>query len=87
MAFKPENDDIRAALSYKLKKVLEFNAKGVLTTDPFVRDDPALLPLDQVMDRSDILILAIPHRIYKTADFHGKPVVDVWGFLEKESGL
>jgi UDP-N-acetyl-D-mannosaminuronic acid dehydrogenase len=87
MAFKPENDDIRAALSYKLKKVLEFNAKGVLTTDPFVCDDPALLPLDQVMDRSDILILAIPHRIYKTADFHGKPVVDVWGFLEKESGL
>ncbi len=87
MAFKPENDDIRASLSYKLKKVLEFNAKRVLTTDPFVREDSALLPLDQVIDRSDILILAIPHRVYKKAEFHGKPVVDIWGFLEKDSIL
>jgi UDP-N-acetyl-D-mannosaminuronic acid dehydrogenase len=86
MAFKPENDDMRASLSYKLKKILEFNAKQVLTTDPYVHDDPALLPLEQVIDRSDILILAIPHRMYKTVDFKGKPVVDVWGFLEKESG-
>jgi UDP-N-acetyl-D-mannosaminuronic acid dehydrogenase len=86
MAFKPENDDIRAALSYKLKKVLEFNAKGVLTTDPFVPNDPALLPLERVIRESDLLILAIPHRMYKTVDFKGKPVVDVWGFLNKESG-
>jgi UDP-N-acetyl-D-mannosaminuronic acid dehydrogenase len=86
MAFKPENDDIRAALSYKLKKVLEFNAKRVLTTDPFVHDDPALLPLDRVIQESDLLILAIPHRMYKTVDFKGKPVMDVWGFLDKESG-
>jgi UDP-N-acetyl-D-mannosaminuronic acid dehydrogenase len=87
MAFKPENDDIRAALSYKLKKVLEFNAKAVLTTDPFVREDPALLPLERVIRESDILILAIPHRAYKTVDFQGKPVIDVWGFLEKEPVL
>jgi UDP-N-acetyl-D-mannosaminuronic acid dehydrogenase len=86
MAFKPENDDIRAALSYKLKKVLEFSAKRVLTTDPFVRDDPALLPLDRVIRESDLLILAIPHRVYRSADFQGKPVIDVWGSLEKESG-
>ncbi len=85
MAFKPENDDIRASLSYKLKKVLEFHARAVLTTDPFVREDPALLPLPEVIRRSDILILAVPHRIYKTTEFLGKPVVDIWGALEKES--
>jgi UDP-N-acetyl-D-mannosaminuronic acid dehydrogenase len=87
MAFKPENDDIRASLSYKLKKVLEFNAKAVLTTDPFVREDSALLPMEQMIRQSDILILAIPHRIYKTADYLGKPVVDIWGVLEKDPVL
>ncbi len=87
MAFKPENDDIRASLSYKLKKVLEFNAKAVLTTDPFVHEDSALLPLDRVIRQSDVLILAVPHRVYKTVDFLGKPVVDIWGALDKESIL
>ena len=36
---------------------------------------------------SDILILAIPHQIYKTTDFQGKPILDFWGFLEKDSIL
>jgi UDP-N-acetyl-D-mannosaminuronic acid dehydrogenase len=85
MAFKPENDDTRAALSYKLKKVLEFNARRVLTTDPFVHTDPALLPLDQVIRESDLLILAIPHRAYKNIDLKGKPVFDVWGYLAEGS--
>ncbi len=44
--------------------------------------DPDLLPLDEVVGRSDLLILCTPHRIYKTTDLRGKPVVDVWGALE-----
>ena len=43
--------------------------------------DPDLLPLDEVIARSDILILCTPHGSYKTADLKGKPVVDVWGML------
>ena len=82
MAFKAESDDVRASLSYKLKKALTGFAKGVLTTDPFVTSDPELLPLDEVVKRSDLLILCTPHRCYKTADLKGKPVVDVWGFLK-----
>jgi UDP-N-acetyl-D-mannosaminuronic acid dehydrogenase len=82
MAFKAEIDDTRASLSYKLKRALQMAAKDVLTTDPFVTTDPALLPLDQVVDRSDILILCTPHSAFATADLKGKPVVDVWGFLK-----
>jgi UDP-N-acetyl-D-mannosaminuronic acid dehydrogenase len=82
MAFKAEIDDTRASLSYKLKRSLQMCAKEVLTTDPFVTTDPALLPLDQVVDRSDILILCAPHSTYKDSEFAGKPVVDVWGFLK-----
>jgi UDP-N-acetyl-D-mannosaminuronic acid dehydrogenase len=82
MAFKAEIDDTRASLSYKLKRSLEMLAREVLTTDPFVTTDPALLPLDQVVARSDILILCTPHSVYARADLKGKPVVDVWGFLK-----
>lgn len=82
MAFKAEIDDTRASLSYKLKRSLEMLAREVLTTDPFVTTDPALLPLEQVVTRSDILILCTPHSVYARADLKGKPVVDVWGFLK-----
>jgi UDP-N-acetyl-D-mannosaminuronic acid dehydrogenase len=82
MAFKSEIDDVRASLSYKFKKVLNGFAHEVLTTDPFVTADPDLLPLDEVIARSDILILCTPHTSYKSADLKGKPVVDVWGMLE-----
>jgi UDP-N-acetyl-D-mannosaminuronic acid dehydrogenase len=82
MAFKSEVDDVRASLSYKFKKVLNGFAHEVLTTDPFVTVDPELLPLDEVIARSDILILCTPHNCYKGLDLKGKPVVDVWGLLE-----
>ena len=82
MAFKSEIDDIRASLSYKFKKVLNGYAREVLTTDPFVTADPDLLPFDEVVARSDILILCTPHGVYRTADLLGKPVIDVWGMLQ-----
>jgi UDP-N-acetyl-D-mannosaminuronic acid dehydrogenase len=82
MAFKAEIDDTRASLSYKLKNALERCALKVLTTDPFVTTDSNLLPLDQVISQSDILILCTPHSAYSKADLKGKPVVDVWGFLK-----
>jgi UDP-N-acetyl-D-mannosaminuronic acid dehydrogenase len=82
MAFKAEIDDVRSSLSYKFKKALEGQAREVLTTDPFVTVDPDLLPFDEVVARSDLLVLCTPHQCYRTANLKGKPVVDVWGFLE-----
>lgn len=82
MAFKSESDDIRASLSYKFKKILNAYAHEVLTTDPLVTVDPDLLPFDEVVARSDVLILCTPHDSYRNADLKGKPVIDVWGILE-----
>ncbi len=84
MAFKAESDDIRASLSYKFKKVLNGQARTVLTTDPFVTTitDPELRPLDEVIANSDLMILCAPHAAYARADFKGKPVFDVWGHLQ-----
>jgi UDP-N-acetyl-D-mannosaminuronic acid dehydrogenase len=82
MAFKAESDDARSSLSYKLKKLLAMHAKAVLTTDPFVTTDPSLLPLAETVRRSDVLILCTPHAAYAKADLKGKPVYDIWDFLE-----
>lgn len=87
MAFKSDIDDVRASLSYKFKKVLGGYAAEVLTTDPFVTSDPDLLPFDEVVARSDVLILCTPHTSYRTADMQGKTVIDVWGVLDKQADL
>ena len=83
MAFKAEIDDTRSSLSYKCKKALAPLAAAVLTTDPYVKSDPELRPLEEVIAASDLLILCAPHQAYRALDFAGKPVVDVWGLLEK----
>ena len=83
MAFKADNDDTRSSLSYKLKKVLQIHCREVLTTDPYVTDDPDLKPLEEVLDRSDLLILCAPHTAYRGLDTRGKKVIDVWGFFCK----
>ena len=49
MAFKGESDDIRSSLSYKLKRVLKVRAADVLTTDPYMKEDPDLSSLDDVL--------------------------------------
>jgi UDP-N-acetyl-D-mannosaminuronic acid dehydrogenase len=82
MAFKAESDDIRSSLSYKFKKVLSGQARAVLTTDPLVTTDPELRPLDDVIAKSDVLILCAPHAAYRQADFKGKPVFDIWDHLD-----
>lgn len=84
MAFKGDSDDPRESLSYKLKKILEIEAKKVLCTDPFVKDDK-LVSLEEVIANSEILILGAPHSVYKQkkAAFSSKIVVDIWNFFEK----
>lgn len=80
MAFKGGSDDIRSSLSYKLRRVLAFKAKEVLTTDPYVEVDEQLLPLEEVVERSDLLIIATPHKDYRDL-VTDKPVADVWNLL------
>jgi UDP-N-acetyl-D-mannosaminuronic acid dehydrogenase len=77
MAFKGGSDDIRSSLSYKLKRILLFKAKAVLCTDPYVTCDPNLEALDDVLARSDLIIVAAPHPEYRNLDTD-RPVADIW---------
>jgi UDP-N-acetyl-D-mannosaminuronic acid dehydrogenase len=77
MAFKGESDDNRSSLSYKLKRVLKVRAAGVMTTDPFVTTDSNLAPLEEVVKRSDLVVIGAPHRLYADLPI-AQPVVDIW---------
>jgi UDP-N-acetyl-D-mannosaminuronic acid dehydrogenase len=80
MAFKGGSDDIRSSLSYKLKRILDFKADKVLCADPYVTVDPKLLPQDEVIARSDLLVIATPHPEYRGL-VTDKPVADLWNVL------
>jgi UDP-N-acetyl-D-mannosaminuronic acid dehydrogenase len=78
MAFKGESDDPRASLSYKLRKLAAFKGARVMCTDPYIHDE-SFQPLDKVLRDSDILVIAAPHKAYKTLELDGREVVDIWG--------
>lgn len=80
MAFKSESDDIRSSLSYKLRRILKFKAKNVLCTDEYVTTDASLVSLDEVLEKSDIVIVGSPHKQYKNLKI-SQPTVDVWNLL------
>jgi UDP-N-acetyl-D-mannosaminuronic acid dehydrogenase len=77
MAFKGESDDTRSSLSYKLKRVLKVRAANVLTTDPYVADDPSLVSLDDVLAEADLIVIGAPHKLYAKTEVR-QPLVDIW---------
>jgi UDP-N-acetyl-D-mannosaminuronic acid dehydrogenase len=88
MAFKAESDDSRDSLSYKLMKILEMEAKEVLCTDPFVKDT-SFYGMEEVIRRSDIIIIGAPHSIYQNVKIHvsEKIVIDIWNLFPEEEPI
>ncbi len=87
MAFKADSDDPRDSLSYKLRKLLEMEAREVLCTDPYV-SDPSLVSLEEAVARADIIILGAPHSLYRDLRMPPeKVVVDMWGYWPARESL
>ena len=83
MSYKADSDDPRESLSYKLRKVLEYEANEVLCSDVYIKDS-RFLPAQTVIERSDIVIVGAPHREYRDLELpDSKPLVDVWNFYGK----
>ncbi len=81
MAFKADVDDPRASLSYKLKKILKLECRQVLCSDPYVKDAD-LVPVDDVLARSDVIFIATPHAVYRQLSIPSRVrVVDVWNLF------
>jgi UDP-N-acetyl-D-mannosaminuronic acid dehydrogenase len=77
MAFKAESDDKRESLSYKLKKLLELEAKAVICSDEYIKEKGFVSP-KELLERADIVVIAAPHKAYRNLDYHGKILVDIW---------
>ncbi len=87
MAFKPEIDDERDSLSYKLKKILELEAGTVFCSDEYIKDDSFISP-EMLIEESDIVIIATPHKKYLDLKIpEDKVVVDIWNFYERGSNV
>jgi len=83
MAFKANNDDKRESLSYKLKKILEIEAKRVVCSDVYIAE-PGFVGAQELISSSDIVILGTPHREYRGLKIpENKLVVDIWNFFGK----
>jgi len=80
MAFKPEVDDPRDSLSYRIKKIAQVECEKVFCTDVYIKD-PTFVSLNETIKKSDIIILATPHKEYLKINpklYPGKRFVDIW---------
>lgn len=83
MAFKAESDDIRASLSYKLRRLFGFAGAKVVCTDPYV-SGPDIVELDVALAQAEIVVIGAPHAAYAGLDLAGRRVVDIWGLTSGE---
>jgi len=86
MAFKGESDDNRSSLAYKLKRILKFKSAGVLSADPYVKNDLDLVSEERVITESDLLIISAPHLRYKDI-VTDKPIIDIWNLRGNGSAV
>jgi UDP-N-acetyl-D-mannosaminuronic acid dehydrogenase len=83
MAFKANNDDKRESLSYKLKKILEIEAKQVLCTDVYIQED-GFVSIENLVKNSDIIIVGAAHKQYTNLSIEDSIVlVDIWNLFNK----
>ena len=85
MAFKPNNDDLRESLAYKLKRVLRYEDSIVYCTDPYVKDD-RFVDLEEVLSQCEILFIGCPHDVYRSIRIRpDQELYDCWGMnLQRE---
>lgn len=87
MAFKADSDDIRASLSYRVKKALQLAGVSVYAADLNVHSDSTLISEPELIDTCDVIIICTPHKAYIDLDYRSKPVIDIWNVLGKGSAV
>jgi len=79
MAFKPDSDDPRESLAFKLRRLLLWEGAEVACCDVYIRR-PDFVAADALLARSEVLFVGCPHREYRgLAQRPGQFVFDCWG--------
>ena len=83
LTFKPDVDDIRDSLSFKLIKLFNFNGFKYFVSDEFYKHKHHISK-EELVKKSDIIVLTVPHTNYKKFRIpKSKKLIDIWGFFEK----
>ncbi|AEE14044.1 nucleotide sugar dehydrogenase [Thermodesulfobium narugense DSM 14796] len=83
MAFKPDCDDKRESLAYKLKHILEFENCTLFCSDPYIKD-PRFLPEDELIEKCDIIFIGCPHSRYSSLNIPSEKIlIDPWRSKQK----
>ena len=83
MAFKANIDDTRDSLSFKLKKLLNFEGAIVNCSDEFVQD-PKFISKEELINTCNIIIIGVPHDAYKKIKFPNSVILfDIWSMDKK----
>ena len=77
MSFKPNNDDLRESLAYRLRKILTYENAIVMCTDPYI-NDPSFFKLNEVLAQCNIIFIGSPHAEYLNIDLSKVEVVNCW---------
>ena len=79
MAFKPNNDDRRDSLAFKLKKKLIYEGCKVFCTDVYMKDK-FLVTTQKILNTCNVIFIGCPHDEYKNIKFKKNTrVIDCWG--------
>jgi UDP-N-acetyl-D-mannosaminuronic acid dehydrogenase len=98
LAFKANCDDVRDSLAFKLRKILKIRARKVLCADSRINREHVLrhveslhanelVDTDALIEKSDVIVVGVPHSEYRSVDLKGKPVIDIWNMLGKGARL
>ena len=83
LSFKAENDDIRDSLSIKLLNYLKSKKIKTLQSDEYYKNKNNVKK-SVLLKKSDIIIIATPHKAYKKLKIKkNKVLVDIWGLIDK----
>ena len=80
MAYKPNNDDKRESLAFKLRKILQYEGAQVMCADPYIQG-PEFVSTDTILSQCEIIFIGCPHSEYRDLDFGDRNVIDCWQFI------
>lgn len=80
MAFKPNNDDCRESLAFKLRRLLRWEGcAAVMCSDVYIQQED-FVTVSQIIDECDVIFIGCPHREYRGVKFkEDQKVIDCWG--------
>ena len=83
MAFKANIDDTRDSLSFKLKKLLNFEGALVYCSDEFVKDTK-FISKEELINTCKIIVIGVPLDAYKKINFPNSVILfDIWSMDKK----